>query len=68
MFHGEYGGYGFMGFGWIFIILIIILIVFIFRNRDESGKSKAQDILDERYAKGEIDLEEYREKSKHLAD
>ncbi len=71
MFHGECGGYGFMGFSWlsIFIILAIVLVFFFLNNKKDDFKKKntAQDILDQKYAKGEIDLEEYQERSSNLA-
>lgn len=34
----------------------------------ESGRSRAQEILDERYARGEITDEEYQERLRHLRD
>ena len=53
MFNGYHGGFGMMGFGWIFFILIIALVIYLLSNK--SDKKSAKDILDERYAKGEID-------------
>lgn len=61
------GGFGMMGFGWIFLILIILAIVYLLKGKNSSKKS-ARDILDERYAKGQIDLEEYNEKKKNLEE
>ncbi|GIU00099.1 hypothetical protein TSL6_06050 [Sulfurovum sp. TSL6] len=58
-----------MGFGmWLIpIVLIIIVIHFLKENSKGEGKdSSAQDILDKRYASGEIDKEEYKEKSNAL--
>lgn len=58
-----------MGFGmWLIpIVLIIIVIYFLKENSKGEGKdSSAQDILDKRYASGEIDKEEYKEKSNVL--
>jgi putative membrane protein len=68
-----------LGFGWwgmmIFWILVIIGIVFLVkwlveqgrtdRKASESGES-ALDILKKRYAKGEIDKEEFEQKKKDL--
>ena len=54
-----------MGFGWIFFILLIGLGIYLFNQKNTLDKS-AQDILDERYAKGEIEQGEYEEKSKDL--
>ncbi|WP_421715868.1 SHOCT domain-containing protein [Arcobacter arenosus] len=66
MFNGYHGGFGMMGFGWIFFILIIALVIYLLSNK--SDKKSAKDILDERYAKGEIDLEEYQERKKNLLE
>ncbi|WP_299179329.1 SHOCT domain-containing protein [uncultured Neptuniibacter sp.] len=53
---------GWHGFGmiiWLLIIaVVIVLIVKALSGRDEAS-STAIDILDERYAKGEISEEEY---------
>ncbi|RLJ19794.1 electron transporter RnfE [bacterium endosymbiont of Escarpia laminata] len=68
-------GFG-MGFGggfmWLFWILLIIAIVWAVKaaggssgNPPEKQKS-AVDILKERYAKGEIDQEEFEQKRKDL--
>ncbi len=66
MFNGYHGGFGMMGFGWIFFILIIALVIYLLSNK--SDKKAAKDILDERYAKGGIDLEEYQERKKNLLE
>ena len=72
------GGYGF-GFGGIFMILwwvlIIVGIVALVKwmsmshctGRQVSGDGKALDILKERYARGEIDEQEFLNKKKHLS-
>ena len=67
-------GWG-MGMGWWWIIGIVVLIAIIwpvsqrfYRNDNvpqEPGKS-ALDILKERYAKGEIDKQEFEERKKDL--
>ena len=76
------GGDGFgmgsgMGFGgifmWIFWIALIVLVVWATSSalggrgdsRRQSGKS-ALEILEERYAKGEIEREEFERKRKDL--
>ena len=70
------GGIG-MGFGggfmWLFWILLILVIVWAVKagggtsnNPTEKPKS-ALDILNERYAKGEIDQEEFEQKRKVLS-
>lgn len=73
MFHGFQGhGWG-MGWGWIIGLIILGITVWLIvksinqnrASRDSSTKS-AMDILKERYAKGEIDKEEYDERKKNL--
>lgn len=74
-------GIGFWGMGWIWwlLILIIILLVILFAvRRTGSNRSStpgpgsttqqksAREILEERYARGEIDKREYEEKKKDL--
>ncbi len=53
-------GYG-MGFSWLVIILIIIALVY-FLNSNKKEELSAKDILDRKYANGEIDDEEYKRK------
>lgn len=78
---GDMGSFGFgMGlFGWVFMILfwglVILGIVAIIKwlmgsgsgGADVSGR-KALDILNERYAGGEIDREEFEQKKADLED
>lgn len=72
--HGLNGmGWG-MGFGWVFGILVVVAIIwFIVRvtntdsvNVNHTNKS-ALDILNERYANGEISREEYEEKKRVIS-
>ena len=63
-----------MGFGWIIGIVLLILIIWvIFRtvnggyNTTVHSSKSAMDILKERYAKGEIDANEYDEKVKRIS-
>ncbi|AFQ42668.1 MULTISPECIES: SHOCT domain-containing protein [Desulfosporosinus] len=78
--HGGYGsgGYGMMGMAgmglhFIFWVGIIILGIYLFRRRNALqgynlaiGKPTAIDILRERYARGEIDSEEFQSRKRDL--
>ena len=59
---------GFMIFGLLFLVAIIALIVWLVmrllpnqpgRNRPEAREDSAEQILRERFARGEVDAEEY---------
>jgi len=79
---GMMGPWGMGWFGVIFAILIVILVVValifllprlkqnykIDAVETSSGKSKAHEILKERYARGEIDKSEFEEKKKDLEE
>jgi len=63
-------GYG-MGFGWLFQLLILALfvgvVIWLLNSNKQTHSSKnALDILNERLAKGEISVKEYRELKKEL--
>jgi len=72
--HG-FGGMGFgMGWGWIIGIVVIAVVIWLAvrttyqsRNQDISGNKSALDILKERYARGEINREEFEEKKRDLS-
>lgn len=68
MYDYHYGGFPMMGFGMFLIFIFIITILyFIFKDVSKVDKHKSpQDILDERYAKGDIELEEYKKRSENL--
>ena len=77
MFGADCLGYSFW---WILPLIMIVFCFFMMRGRmgsmmcghgshdmsshDESGAETAKDILDRRYAMGEINKEEYEEKKK----
>ncbi len=68
----DYIGHGWgMGFGmWFIPILLVIIVIYILKdnNSDKDKTSSAHDILDKRYANGEIDTQEYEEKSDALKE
>ncbi len=74
MYHNMFGGG--MWFSWIFWIIIIVLIAWLVLNKvnrqqknPDSGASKESplDILKNKYARGEINKEEYLEKKKDVS-
>jgi putative membrane protein len=60
------------GFMWIFWIVLLVVLLWALKaatsGRDHSvdRQKSALEILDERYAKGEIDREEFEQKRKDL--
>ena len=71
---GAWGGM-FMGplFGLLFIAVVAVAIVFVVRavsgtghHHRRAGGRTALDILDERFARGEIDVQEYEERKRTL--
>ena len=58
------------GFMWVFWVLLIIFIFWGARlftaNNDSNQQQSALDILKERYARGEINQEEYEAKKRDL--
>ena len=77
---GMMGGWGMGWFGSIFMlvlsVLVIVGLVFLIRWLIQTTKggaevtrgSRALDILKERYARGEINKEEFEEKKRDLKD
>jgi putative membrane protein len=71
---GHMMGSGYMGWSMIFFwIILLVVLVFVFRwliklgraNHDDTQQT-ALDVLKKRLANGEIDIEEFKEKSKFL--
>ena len=70
---GAYGGWG-MGLGWIFMLLfwvlvivgIVALVKWLRNQNPGTSRADARQILDERYARGEIDREEYQRRRQNL--
>jgi len=69
MFEWHGSGGGMMGIFWILIIVVLIWFL-AFANRRGSGmtgqEKSALEILKERYAKGEIDRDEFKQKRDDL--
>ncbi len=75
---GHMYGYGVgchgMGFGWLgmmlFWVLIVIAAVMLFKSTGNHGsrKNHALEILRERYARSEIEREEFEQKKRDLSD
>jgi putative membrane protein len=76
-------GMGWMWGFWILLVLGIVLLVFVLVNsftgsrggtrpggygQPGAGPGRAREILDERYARGEISTEEYRERLRGLEE
>ncbi|HTV62196.1 MAG TPA: SHOCT domain-containing protein [Verrucomicrobiae bacterium] len=59
-----------MGLGWLFwlavIVAVVALIVYIARQPSPPANKSAEEILKERFARGEISKEEYEERLKTL--
>jgi len=68
--YGMHGwGFG-MGFGWLIPLLLIVVLVY-YINSNKSSKNEglsARELLDRRYANGEIDEQEYKRKRDLLED
>lgn len=69
MMDGNWSGWGWwwmaiaMVLFWGAVALVVVLLV---RRPTSSTRRDAQDVLDERYARGEIDAEEYRTRREAL--
>ena len=78
---GAYGhhmgwGAGVFGFGmmllfWVALIAVVVLAFQWFGKdgpKGDGGKSSALDVLKDRFARGEIDIEDYEARKKALSD
>jgi putative membrane protein len=68
---GEWGNHGAWGLLWLAFWLVALgatawLVVRLTRGRRRSGIDQARDILAERYARGELTSDEYRERLEQL--
>ncbi|GAB7022274.1 SHOCT domain-containing protein [Salidesulfovibrio brasiliensis] len=66
--HGPMGSMPFGGFGMI-VLIVVIGFIFVLMIRGSTSRNKDKtplDILKERYARGEIDHDEYEEIRKRL--
>lgn len=71
MYGSEWGWHHMPGmwFGGGLLLVVAVLLVFAVLSRtDERSGNSAKDILDERYARGDIDREEYLQKRKDLSE
>ena len=62
------------GFMWIFWVVLVVVLLWGFtavigrRKRPHPRHSSALEILEQRYAKGEIEREEFEQKRRDLSD
>ena len=70
--HIDGWGWGMAIFGWLFTVLVVVLVVRVFWSTispaDPGGRARSRiaDLLDERYARGELDRDEYLERRADL--
>lgn len=75
--HGM--GWGGMVWGWLFLAVLVVgvalLVIALVHGWNSArkqppamGRSRAREILDERYAQGEIDTSEYQERLQQLGE
>ena len=64
---GWFGGGIMMIVFWVLFIALIVWVVREFSGKNSKSSSNALDILKERYAKGEMNKEEFESKKKDIA-
>ncbi len=63
----PFGGWWMIIFWVIVIVLVVAMVLILTQNKGSQGSNKSSlDIAKERYAKGEIDKEEYEQIKKNL--
>ena len=74
MYHGFVGHGWSMGLWWIIGLVVLVALVLIViwatnqnRRKDLPGDKNPMDVLKERYARGEIDREEFEQKKRDLS-
>ncbi len=67
--HGLGMGGGFMWIFWLLIIFVVVLLVKASSNKSDSNQQYETpiEILEKRYARGEIDVEELQQRKKELS-
>jgi putative membrane protein len=71
---GMYGGWWILGMGMmvLFLIAIILLVIWVARRlyprQMTSGHDQALEVLQQRYAKGELNVAEYRQARARLEE
>jgi putative membrane protein len=63
--HTGGGWWWVMGIGWlVFLAALVVIGVVLFRHYQTGPgrRRSAEDVLDERFARGEMDVEEYRQR------
>ncbi len=58
---------GWMWLWWLLPLLLVILVYVVMSRNTGNDTKRAQDILDERLAKGDIDLESYKKLKDELS-
>jgi len=54
-------GYGHVGLlFWIVVLIVIFFVIYSIKGKENNNKESPKDILDKRYANGEIDAKEYK--------